>query len=81
VTTLIKSKVTRVPNPWRGRTLLATRERRKMDRATAARILEISVVRLYLLENGEADMEDPAMWDEVNRQIWEAKVAESEDDA
>ena len=52
-----------------------------MDRATAARILEISVVRLYLLENGEADMEDPAMWDEVNRQIWEAKVAESEDDA
>lgn len=75
----IKTRMTRVAGV-EGRELERARTALGIDRDRAARILGLSVVRLYLLESGEAEMEDPAMWPAARLILMKAASGKEPDD-
>lgn len=59
----IKIRIEKIGDLDRGHRLRMCYSLRGMSRGRAAALLGVSVVRLWLLEAGEADMASPEMWD------------------
>lgn len=59
----IKIRIEKVGDVTRGHQLRRVYVNRGMSRGRAAALLGVSVLRLWLLEDGEAAMELPEMWD------------------
>lgn len=70
----IKIRIEKLGDPNRGHQLRMQYVRRGMSRGRAAALLGVSVVRLWLLEEGEAAMESPEMWDHALGVLREAAL-------
>jgi hypothetical protein len=57
----------------RGRCLREARESKGMSREQASKVLDLPVIRLWMLETGEMRMEVPEMYDQAVRIIQGAK--------